>query len=197
MEENNVTKSNMPPSDLENVISLVKELGNVVKGFENRIVKNEQLLLQTFSYLYTRHDNLTNELNGVLNNEIGSIKQQYSYVCERLDNINLKEYKQYPIPEKSTKRKRPWHYFISKHFKYKRLLKEREELHLKQEQERERRRKIEEQERIKREEEERIRKEQEKLEQIKREEEAKKQAEIRRKEARKKMNTILQNINKG
>lgn len=165
-------------SNEQQILDLVKSLGSTVKGLEQRVVKNEQLILHTFSYLYTRQDSFNYEHNmKYIDESLNYLTDQYKLLSENL------------IPKKKLKRKRPWHYFISKHFKYKRLCKEREILHENQ--------RIAKEERLRKEaEERRIKAEQERLEKIKREEEAKKQAEKRKQDARKKMTQILTNISK-
>lgn len=175
---------------------IILELTKVMKNFEERLIKNEQLVLHTFSYLYNRCDD--NQLDySYVQKDIGNLYDKYAELKESFNGIRINQ------PEKTIfiktensakKKKRPWHYFISKHFRYRKLLKEKAQI------EEQIRLKNEEKRRLKEEEEKQIREEQEKrkLEMEKRIAEQKQRDEKlkqeRRRKAKNEMNRILSGL---
>lgn len=175
---------------------IVLELTKVMKNFEERLIKNEQLVLHTFSYLYNRCDD--NQLDySYIQRDIGDLFDKYNELKETFNGIKINQ------PEKTIfintekplkKKKRPWHYFISKHFRYRKLMKEKaqleKEIFLKNE---EKRRLKEKEEKQIREEAERKKAEMEKriAEQKQRDEKLKQE---RRRKAKNEMNRILSQL---
>lgn len=176
----------------------ILELTKIMRNFEQRLIKNEQLVLHTFSYLYSRCDE--NQLDYTyIHKDIGDLFTQYSYLSNEIDGLKLQ------LPEKivhvnteqkqsKPKRRRPWHYFISKHFRYRTLLKLKgqieEEIRLKNQ---EKQRLLEEQKAKELEEQRRRDAERLKwLEEQNRQEEQRKQD--RRRKAKAEMNKILNNL---
>jgi hypothetical protein len=183
----------------------VVKLTDLVKGFEQRLIKNEQLVLQSFTYLYEKCEKI--------DNQIELINQQLSYVNteqEKIkyyridnswheepdevddnenDNILTKSQSEEIDVKKPFKRKRPWYYKFIKNWKYKKLCKERKILEAQIEEDLRKKKEQEEKEKA---EELRIRK---KLEEERRQKEEKLAIE-RRKKAQEQMSRILQRINK-
>lgn len=179
------------------IVDLVKVLNDKISDFEKKVNKNEQLLLHVFSYLYSRQDVVHNYDSDLLiiDKNIKLLNDQVVDINNRIQEFS--KIQQPPIIKEKKKRKRPWHWFITKHLKYKKLCKERELLHEQQRLELVEKLRIKEEEKIKAEEERKRKEEQERLNRIKREEQAKLEKEMRKKLARNKMNEILQIINKG
>lgn len=166
----------------------VKEIIDLIKGFEQRINKNEQLLMHAFSYLYIRQDELAK-----YDKNFATIDKSIATTNSRIDNIentiiNL-NYQLSSETKKINKKRRPWHYFFSKYFKYKKLCKERKLIHKQIEIELE-------EKRIKAEQLRKEREEQERLDKIRKAEEEKNAKELKKKQARNKMAAILNNIGK-
>lgn len=183
----------MENSDFNTVHELVK----VMKNFEERLVKNEQLVLHTFSYLYNRCDD--NQLDySYIQKDISELYDTCAFLKESIKGIQINQPNKtlYIKTENPTiiKKKRPWHYFISKHFRYRTLLKQKAQL------EEQIRLNNEEKRRLKELEEKRIREEQEKrkLEMERRIAEQKQKDEKlkqeRRRKAKNEMNRILSGL---
>lgn len=118
--------------------NVVSSLTDIMKNFETRLTKNEQLVLHTFSYLYCRCDNVSDNYSYIRNNisniyqELANIQSIVSSLSSQVvehtiieQTINAQE-ENPPVKQeikKHIKRKRPWHYFISKYFRYRTLLK--------------------------------------------------------------------------
>lgn len=144
----------MEKSEFDTVHELVK----IMKNFEERLVKNEQLVLHTFSYLYNRCDD--NQLDySYIQKDISDLYDTCAFLNESIKGIQINQPNKtlYVKTENPViiKKKRPWYYFISKYFRYRTLLKQKAQL------EEQIRLNIEEKRRLKELEEKRIREEQE------------------------------------
>lgn len=122
----------------------VTSLSRLFIDHETRITKNETALVQSFCYIYNSIHEM-NEKFAYLTNYIESlnlkpkeeIKSESIQKIEENDkNEEIIEDEEFideeiieePVVIKPFKRKRPFFYFITKHFKYKKLLKEKKKI---------------------------------------------------------------------
>ena len=111
----------------------VTSLSRLFIDHETRITKNETALVQSFCYIY---------------NSINEMNEKFTYLTNYIESLNLKpkeeiksesiqkieendkneEIIEEPVVIKPFKIKRPFFYFITKHFKYKKLLKEKKKI---------------------------------------------------------------------
>jgi hypothetical protein len=109
---------------------ILNKISYLVSEHDKRIDKNEKMIYNAFSYLYNKMDELTisiNNINNIYNTSTNTkdinIPKEKNVVKSK-NKIN--EVKEEPIKKKKKhKRKRPFFYFITKHFKYKKLIEEK------------------------------------------------------------------------
>lgn len=114
-------------------LKTLSQLLDVIRGFDARLVKVERLQLQSFAYVFNSVTNSMNDTKSYVSNltKNSITASENSVMKVRLLENEIKELKaeikrlKHPIVHK---RKRPFGYFISKHFRYYEIQKLRKQI---------------------------------------------------------------------